>query len=307
MYPIIQVQASARAAIEPLGTKSKFWYRANECWMLFKAEERGTGEDWAEKIACHLCILLGLPHVHYELAELIKEDGPYQPGVICEKCHSEKTALILGNQLLFNQDITYPSQERRRYKVREHTVSFVCEILLDLVDLPDDCWMINAPVGLETALDVFVGYVMLDAWIANQDRHHENWAALLGEQLRLAPTFDHGAAMARNLTDEERQERLITRDRNRTIEIFAQRAVSAFYHRSTDAKPLGTHDAFRIFASRAPQAARGWLERLADIRRENIEEIVAEVPESRMSGIAKQFTVELLVVNQKRLLQESGK
>lgn len=36
--------------------------------MLFKAEDRGTGEDWAEVVACHLCALLGLPHVEYELA-----------------------------------------------------------------------------------------------------------------------------------------------------------------------------------------------------------------------------------------------
>ena len=32
--------------------------------------------------------------------------------------------------------------------------------------------------GIESALEVFVGYVMLDAWISNQDRHHENWGAL---------------------------------------------------------------------------------------------------------------------------------
>lgn len=52
------------------------------------------------------------------------------------------------------------------------------------------------PSGLSSALDVFAGYVLLDAWIANQDRHHENWGALrMGTALYLAPSFDHGAAL----------------------------------------------------------------------------------------------------------------
>ncbi len=77
--------------------------------------------------------------------------------------------------------------------------------------------------GMGENLDVFVGYVMPDAWIANQDRHHENLGALWdGEVLRLAPTFDHGAALARNPRDSERQERLTTRDGNRTVAAFAE-------------------------------------------------------------------------------------
>src|SRR5712691_13257238 len=28
--------------------------------------------------------------------------------------------------------------------------------------------------GVREAVDVFVGYLMFDAWIANTDRHHEN-------------------------------------------------------------------------------------------------------------------------------------
>jgi len=63
MFPVIEVRSSMAEAVEYLGTKSKFWYRNGERQMLFKAEERGTGEDWAEKIACELCALLGLPHV----------------------------------------------------------------------------------------------------------------------------------------------------------------------------------------------------------------------------------------------------
>ena len=55
-------------AVEYLGTKSKFWYREGERQILFKAEERGTGEDWAEKVACELCALLGLPYEREDMA-----------------------------------------------------------------------------------------------------------------------------------------------------------------------------------------------------------------------------------------------
>ena len=69
MFRIQPVDRRQREAMENLGTKPKFWFSDGDRRMLFKAEERGTGEDWAEKVACHLCELLGVPRVHYELAE----------------------------------------------------------------------------------------------------------------------------------------------------------------------------------------------------------------------------------------------
>ena len=148
---------------------------------------------------------------------------------------------------------------------------------------------------------------MLDAWVANQGRHHENWGALSDDDLRLAPTFDHGASLARNLTDEERQDRLTSRDRNRRIEAFARRARSAFYSGVPDAKPLGTIEAFLEFAGLAVSAARIWLHRLSDIDRSAIVGILDEIPSQRMTETAKGFTLDLLMTNQKRLLEKLTK
>jgi hypothetical protein len=122
MFQIYRADRSRAEAVEQLGTKRKFWFSENDRRMLLKAEERGTGEDWSEVVACHLCELLGLPHVHYELAE--EWDGPtyIQPGVICETCAPAPISLILGNQLLLQRDPAYPAEEGRKYKVREHTV-----------------------------------------------------------------------------------------------------------------------------------------------------------------------------------------
>jgi hypothetical protein len=63
-------------------------------------------------------------------------------------------------------------------------------------------------------MDVFVGYVMLDALIAKQDRHHENWAAIRErERTSLAPMFDHGSTLVRNEPDTKRKRRLETNGR----------------------------------------------------------------------------------------------
>jgi hypothetical protein len=146
---------------------------------------------------------------------------------------------------------------------------------------------------------------MLDGWIANQDRHHENWAALPGNDLRLAPTFDHGASLARNISDDERLERLTTKDRNRTVAHFASRAKSAFYRRPTEPRPLTTFDACSAFAAFAPQAARRWLQRLGAIDQMSIRSVLDEVPNKRMSRIAKDFTLELLGLNREHLLTQT--
>ncbi len=153
---------------------------------------------------------------------------------------------------------------------------------------------------------VFFGreYRPFRAGIANRDRHHENWGSLWdGNELRLAPTFDHGAALARNLLDSEREERLTTRDWNRTMAAFAGRGRSPFYASPNDVRPLELREAFRAFARRAPDAARAWLGRLQAVNRDGIGGLLERVPAARMSEVCKRFTVELLLTNQRRLLE----
>ncbi|HMC66739.1 MAG TPA: hypothetical protein VKI65_17520 [Gemmataceae bacterium] len=298
MFPIIRVDSRRVELLEQLGTKRKFWYRADDgTRMLFKAEERGTGEDWAEKVACELCTLLGLPHVHYELAH----DEPADvPGVVCATCAPPPWALGLGNQLLLERDPAYP--EGSKYKVRGHTVDAVASVVRDL-QMPPAAYCAALPPGIDSALAVFAGYVLLDAWIANQDRHHENWGALRDPSgLYLAPTFDHGASLARNVLDTEKKERLESRDRNQRIPIFVRRARSAFYADPQQAKPMTTVAAWQAFAQLVPSAGKIWLDKVHAVSRAAIETIITQVPPSRMSSVCREFTLEMLQENQNRLV-----
>lgn len=75
----------------------------------------------------------------------------------------------------------------------------------------------DSPPGFQDlgAAGVFADYLVLDAWVANQDRHDRNWAVLeradAHARRRLAASFDHTSSLGFNLLDAAR--RRILRDR----------------------------------------------------------------------------------------------
>ncbi|MBM4023371.1 MAG: HipA-like protein [Planctomycetes bacterium] len=299
-FPIHVIDRARSTQFEQLGTKPKFWFDGGAC--LFKGDVRGTGADWAEVVAAHLCSLLGLPHVEYQLAESTVDGVVDQRGVICANMAAGDGELVLGNQYLLAIDSTYPSESR--WKVSRHTVDAVCGALKFATKPPAE-WTRDSPVEVFDALGFFIGYVMLDAWIANQDRHHENWGLLRvpkSSDLSLAPTFDHGAGMGCILTDEERSRRLSTKDAGYRVEAYCQKARSAFYGDASDPGTLTTLEAYRRFAAEAPAAAGLWLERLRAVTQAQVLGILHEVPEDRMSSVCRDFTCQLLTINQRRIL-----
>src|SRR5690606_12420709 len=115
MYPIIQIPDDAPIMFEQLGTKKKFWM--DDYKFLFKEVRNGTGEDWAEKIVCEICSLLGIPHAIYDFALWKGKRGIRSENFALPK---EGKRLILGNELLFKFDPRYPENKLR--KVRQHTI-----------------------------------------------------------------------------------------------------------------------------------------------------------------------------------------
>ncbi len=145
---------------------------------------------------------------------------------------------------------------------------------------------------------------MLDAWIANQDRHHENWGAVfLNNEMRLAPTFDHGAALARNITDSERKKRMETRDAGYGIAMFARKARSAFYSQANPKRTLTTHEAWREIVKYAPDAASAWLDKLRTVDDAMVKNVLYQVPAKRLTDVGREFTARLLHENSSLLLE----
>lgn len=301
MYPIITVPAEAGDILEQLGTKPKFWFSDEHgkryLFKLNRSEGEGsTGEDWGEKVTAELCRLLGLPHAQYEFAT-----WKNQTGVVSLSFVPERGTWVAGNEVLVRIDKGYPRE--KFYRVRQHTLRLVLTIIkLDIVLLPLN-W--NGFGDVQSALDVFIGYLMLDAWVANQDRHHENWGFIVSPDrtIHLAPTFDHASSLGWNETDETRTQRLTTRDRRRGMDRYVTRALSAFFSTPNSNKPMPTLDVFREASKIRPLAAKAWLDRLSQISDNDVRHIFEQIPAERMSDSARQFAMKMLELNQKRLLK----
>lgn len=304
-YPIFVLPPDARDTSEPMGTKEKFWFEHTDRnrW-LFKFNRHGHGDDWSERIASEVAALLGLPHGHVELATFEN-----RPGVICRDfTNRRQLSLVHGNELLVMLiDPQYPKEQN--YKVTGHTVERVLSILgQPWVARPGE---FVPSEGIATAVDVFAGYLVLDALVGNTDRHHENWAVVVptsdagntvpGRGVQLAPTFDHASCLGFNLRDEERTDRM-TPGRNRSVDTFADRAASKMYLEVDAAKPLSPLAAFAEATRARPAARRAWIERVGRIADEQLRAVIEPVPAERMSRPARDFAHALLRLNRARIL-----
>lgn len=298
-YKIVTDIDDNEPEIEHLGTKEKHWFRHNNQQFLLKFSKGETGEHWAEKCAAAFCARLDIPHAHYEIAHIRDRWAVISPNFVPEN-HS----LIIGNELLQEADFNYPaSNDDRIVRIKEHTVKRVITLLRSgNISQPKNC----IDQGF-SAPDYFCGYLMLDALISNQDRHHENWAVLYDEKNNkkyLAPTFDHAASLGRELTDENRRQRLDTKDRGLSVANFVKRARSELFLNEDDKKPLTTGEAF-IEACRlnGNHARPYWLGKLSELSCDDIQDVFKRVPASCMSDTSKEFAVQVVHENQKRLLE----
>ncbi len=296
MYPIVSIPTGASSQLEQLGTKAKEWYwAADGTKVLFKEGRPDTGENWAEKACCEICQLLDLPHAEYDLAIWGERQGVISPTFV-----PDDGRLIHGNELLAKIHEDY--EEHLTYRSSQHTVGRVAAALSIINPHLPINW--GAPPEIEDAFGGIVGYLMLDALVSNQDRHHENWGLInsLRYGVCLAPTFDHASSLGRNETDRTRTERLESKDYGRSVEYYCRRAQSGLYKFVNNKKPLSTITAFEEAAKIRPPAGRYWLEQLRSIGASDFEKIFEGLPGSVISTPARLFALKMLEVNQNRLL-----
>jgi len=289
---------------EQLGTKEKFWFiylSEGFSTCLFKYSRDNTGEHWSEKVAEQLCEILHIPHVKYDIA---LSHG--RLGVVTKNIVPDDHRMVMGNEVLHNHEPnTYPIPENENntfVRVREHTVSRVIGTLDKGEVAPPAS---DFDIGNLNAGDVFCGYLMLDVLISNQDRHHENWAILIDNKTNirtLCPTYDHAASLGRELRDEERKERLTTKDEYRQLSTFVRKARSELFKLKTDRKPLTTIEAFFLAVKGRNNAKEHWLNKLKLIDEATIKELFSMLPKEVISPLAKEFAIKMIIENRNRLL-----
>ena len=214
-----------------------------------------------------------------------KVDGVDRLGVISRKVLSDDETLIHGNELLADVGVSGTSPKDR--------TGYTLDAVRSALD------GISPPItGLKfTAWEWFVGYLVLDALVANTDRHQENWAVIEGQDRgrRLAPTFDHGSSLGFQLDDRDRTHRLETTDTTRAVPAYARRARSRF-----EATPHPINLAHVAFGMVSREVRDHWLARCDEIG--PLQTILDLVPNHRVTQIAKDFAAALFDANRIQIL-----
>jgi hypothetical protein len=306
-YAIKDVSTWVRLYDETKGQKNKIWLieppthtRAKkERHWLFKDRAQG-GDDWAERVACEVAKELQLPCPRTELARRETTLGVMSLDFTENFVRGD---LLLGNELLFQNDPNYP--RGRHFRGGAHTIDKVLTVL----SRPDIAVPEPLLGKLASAADLFLGYLMFDVLIGNTDRHHENWGILLqptdscpGAAV-LAPSFDHAASLGQILRDDERERRLTTKDKGYQVGAYVEKARSALLQSPGDVRPLTLMDALITAGRRLPQGAKFWQSALSEVSEQALSRCVGKVPDTLASYWAKLFADAMLLTNRQRILE----
>lgn len=236
-----------------------------EDWWLWKplkpTDKNATRtNDVAEVVAHRLAAAMGLPAARCEYAVLDGERGAISRNM-APHTHEMASGAAWGA----------PAGEG-------YTVEHILEVLENLTGAPPH------HAGM-TAAEVFAGYLVLDAWIGNTDRHEENWAVIEAPEVPayLAPTFDHGSALGSGLVDAKRA----ACDRT----AWCKRGRS---------RPFNNRPLVDVAADAVERTgASWWIDRVAAVPDSTWSGILDE--HGALSVVARSFVSEVLTINQERV------
>lgn len=287
------VRGSAEAD-EPMGSKEKWWVDlpmfGERQWLLKLArldEHDGTvsGEDWAEWTVHQLAEKLGVPSATVRPATLEGRRAIVSRSVLRDRLEY----LDHGNSVL---SARFPDYDQSVQGENQGYTPMAVRDALGEVGPPAD---VDWPSGF-TAFDAWAGYVLMDAWVAGRDRHHENWAVILrGDERRLAPSFDHGNALGFQERDERRLRML--NDEGHLMR-WVERGTSHHFA----GKPKLTDLALHALGLASATARVFWIDQLDAISEDAVHSVVSQIPRAIMSKVTCTFVLRLLATNRRRLL-----
>lgn len=293
---VLNINKEQKDSLEPLGTKEKFWFLHESINNLFKVGRSNTGEDWVEVVVSEMCSIIDIPHAQYSFAKYKDLNGTVTPSFV-----PEGGRLIHGNELLVRAykaiDIEY--NEGTFYKLREYNLKVIHAVLKNKDISP--AFDVVKYDNFETAFDMFIGYLVLDCLVSNQDRHHENWGLIVYDKMVfLAPTYDHASGLGSKEHDLKKEKRMIGDDPRVTVKKFVERAKTPFYDKN---KLLSTYESVELCAKLDKKMTLHWLTKIEDLNLDTIRDIFTRIPESLISSISSDFAIEMVKENKDRLLE----
>ncbi len=302
MYKRIDVSGWELFADETAGAEIKHWLRdgTNRDW-LFKNTTVKDGlryaEDWSEKIASHLAESMTIPNAQIELASRTGHEG-----IISLNVRPFEYEMQPGQVWMSAMGIEgfKPGNVKGR---PGHSLANIKKSLEGVLPPPDH----GFPDGF-TAFDAFAGYFVLDAWIANRDRHDENWSVLRpqlpGLESRVSSSYDLGSSLAFNLSDDEMLARL--KGNRNGVRGWVEKGTAHRLECLPGAKPVTlVRAAFDAIKLCNPDAREYWQTRIGNLDLDRAADVVAQV--SEMSDVRRRFITELLRINAERLQHERSR
>lgn len=265
------------------------------------------GEDWSEVISTQIAGALGVPCAE---TRLCVRNG--RRGSISKSLNRDGYSFVNGGDWMVDvgiegyrptfgrsPDAGQQLQQLNSPRVVQpgHTVENIRTALSHVgpplvPSLPDDL----------CAFDVFAGYLVLDALVANRDRHERNWAVLRSELSGasdvLSPSFDHGTSLGYNLTDAKRE--------SVGVEKFAFGGTAWRFEHTGKCKTTLVELAGHALALSSDSGRAYWCERVAALDLAPVVDALAERRIEHLSVVASRFITELLDTNLRRLRDVVG-
>jgi hypothetical protein len=265
------------------------------------------GEDWSEVVSTQVARLLGVPCAPTRLCARAGRRGTLSRTIVPKGHDLWEGAVVLetaGAPGFFRQiEDRPPVEDPQRPGMRRpgHSLANIRTALEGVVPPPG----FAGPDGL-TAFDVFAGYMILDALIANPDRHEQNWAKLTPRLLTmpeaLSPSYDHASSLGHNLRESARQRCINEPDR---LERWAAKGLAVRFEHRLPAPTLVDHAANAVMMCTDEGADWLW-EQFHTLDLTPVLEALngGEVP--AMSEAAATFAHDLLNLNLRRLRDAIG-
>jgi hypothetical protein len=262
------------------------------------------GEDWSEVISTQVAKLLGVPCARTRMCSRGGRRGSISLSFL-PKWHSLNDGTVVMERAAvagyYRHVEGQPGIDPARPDMRRpgHSLPNIRAALRDVLAPPnfEGC---QAMDGLD-GFDVFAGYMVLDALIANRDRHEQNWAVLTPPLTtspeRLAPSYDHASSLGFNLTDDKRRTYL---QGSGQLQAWAEKGTAVRFEHKDRPPTLVQHatEAIKLCSS---SGAHWWHQQIENLSLEPALLPLRERAVPGMSEVAATFADNLLNLNLRRL------
>ena len=259
------------------------------------------GEDWSEVVSTQVAAQLGVPCATTRLCSRADRRGSLSLSIVPEGHDLWEGTVVMQNAGLkdyFPHAEGLPGTDPSRPTVKRpgHSLVNIRTVLSEVVAPPE----FSGPPD-SSGFDVFAGYMILDALIANRDRHEQNWA-VLAPQLNstsesLAPSYDHASSLGYNLTDPKRCAKL---ERTGGLQGWAEKGTAYRFEHEGKPPTLVEH-ASNAVALCSAQGAEWWRTQLDRLDISLVLETLQNGDVPGMSEVAARFACDLLELNLRRL------